>query len=511
MKLYFRYLFYLFLMTPLQPVHAQGTGDSSRFQVKTLIVFFDGLRPDYITEAQMPNLFAFKQSAALGKQHHSVFPTVTRVNSASYATGAYPGTHGLLGNSIYIPEVAPGKVIGTTYEDLIKVPSATSGPLLTAKSLGEVLADAGQKMMVFSSGTTGQAFLQNHTVNGAVVNPGLILPETFKAQVLNDIGALPEMGHEGMGRHKWITDALLKYGLVKNGPLVSAIWFSDPDGAAHEHGIGSGQAVKAIQYVDGQFGRIIDALRAKGTDERYNIMISTDHGFVTHVARQGLADFLIKEGFKKDKESDEVVVAEGAIYVKNHDEKAINGIVAALHKQEWAGAVFTRGLKKGDPNGKVMGTLSFDLIHYDHPKRSGDILVAPNWNDAKNDKGYAGTDFAGGVAGHGGASPYEINIALLASGPDFKHAAVTELPTSNADIVPTILAIYNLPKPAGMDGRAVAELLRKPRKANSTSQKRLVKTEVAYPWGTYKLSAEMSVLGDYQYFNYAKTERTPTR
>ena len=94
---------------------------------------------------------------------------------------------------------------------------------------------------------------------------------------------------EGMGRHKWITDALLKYGLVKNGPLVSAIWFSDPDGAAHEHGIGSEQAVKAIQYVDGQFGRIIEALRSKGTDERYNIIISTDHGFVTHVARQGLA------------------------------------------------------------------------------------------------------------------------------------------------------------------------------------------------------------------------------
>ena len=47
-------------------------GASGRFQVKTLIVFFDGLRPDYITEAQMPNLFAFKQSAALGKQHHSV-------------------------------------------------------------------------------------------------------------------------------------------------------------------------------------------------------------------------------------------------------------------------------------------------------------------------------------------------------------------------------------------------------------------------------------------------------
>lgn len=510
MKLYFRYLLCFFLAVSLQFAHAQGIADR-RFEVKTLIVFFDGLRPDYITEAQMPNLFAFKKYAAWGKQHHSVFPTVTRVNSASYATGSYPATHGLLGNSIYIPEVAPNKAIGTTYGDLSKIPAATSGPLLTAKSLGEVLADAGQKMMVFSSGTTGQAFLQNHTVNGAIVNPGLILPEAFKTQVLNEIGALPESEHEDLGRHKWITDALLKYGLVKNGPLVSAIWFSDPDGAAHEHGIGSDEAVKAIRYVDGQFGRIMEALQSKGADERYNVIISTDHGFVTHIEKPGLADFLIKEGFKKDKESDDVVVAEGAIYVKNHDAKIISGIVAALHKQEWVGAVFTKGIKKGDAQGKVKGTLSFDLIHYDHPKRAGDILVAPNWNDAKNDKGYAGTDFSGGVAGHGGSSPYEINIALLAAGPDFKDGATTELPTSNVDIVPTILDIYNIPKPAAMDGRAVAELLRKSQKANGTSKNQAVKTEASYPWGTYKLSAEMSVLGAYQYFNYAKTERTPAR
>ncbi|MGV3601252.1 MAG: alkaline phosphatase family protein [Dyadobacter fermentans] len=509
MKAYFYTLLTGILLTVNGSAQAQES--NPRFKTRTLIVFFDGLRPDYITEAQMPNLFAFKKTAAWGKHHHSVFPTVTRVNSASYATGSYPGTHGLLGNAIYIPEVAANKSIGTGYADLNKIPAATSGPILTAKSLGEVLADAGQKMMVFSSGTTGQAFLQNHTVNGAVVNPDLILPEAFKKPVLDEIGLVSEGADEEFGRHKWITDALLKYGLAKDGPLVNAIWFSDPDGAAHEHGIGSEQAVKAIKYVDGQFGRILAALQAKGAGEPYNIIISTDHGFVTHKEKPGLADFLIREGFKKDKESDDVVVAEGAIYVKNHNEKTIANIVAALHQQEWVGAVFTKGIKKGNAQGRVKGTLSFDLIHYNHPKRSGDILVAPNWNDAKNDKGYAGTDYAGGVAGHGGASPYEINIALLATGPDFKQGATTELPTSNVDIVPTILNIYNLPQPPAMDGRAVTELLKKPGKGQGVSKKQLVKTEATYPWGTYKLSAEMSVLGEYQYFNYAKTERLPAR
>ncbi|GGM83417.1 alkaline phosphatase family protein [Dyadobacter beijingensis] len=486
-----------------------------RFRFKTLIVFFDGLRPDYITEAQMPNLFAFKKAAAWGKHHHSVFPTVTRVNSASYATGAYPGTHGLLGNSIYIPEVAANKAIGTSHSDLSKIPGATSGPLLTAKSLGEVLADAGQRMMVFSSGTTGQAFLQNHTVNGAVVNPDLILPEAFKAQVLKEIGEVSKAEPEDNGRHKWITDALLKYGLVKNGPLVSAIWFSDPDGAAHEHGIGSQQAVDAIRYVDGQFGRIMAALKDKGPDEQYNVIISTDHGFVTHTGKQGLADFLIKRGFKKDKDSDDVVVAEGAIYVKNHEAKTIKSIVAALHQEEWVGAVFTKGRNKGDMRGWVKGTLSFDAIHYNHPERTGDILVAPDWNDAKNDKGYAGTDYSGGVAGHGGSSPYEINIALLAAGPYIRKGVdSTALPTSNVDIMPSVLAIYGLPVPASADGRVVYEIFqdfpyRVMKRPAPRFRKRIVSAEARYSWGTYRLSAEISQLDSRRYVNYAKTQRTP--
>jgi predicted AlkP superfamily pyrophosphatase or phosphodiesterase len=477
---------------------------------KTLIVFFDGLRPDYITEQQMPNLFAFRQKAARGNHHHSVFPTVTRVNSASYATGSYPGTHGLLGNAIYIPEVSSNKAIGTTYNDLRKIEPATSGPLLTATSLGEVLHSVGQEMMVFSSGTTGQAFLQNHKVNGgAVVNPGLILPESFKAQVMNDIGAVSTEGNEDQNRHKWITDASLRYGLAVDGPLVSAIWFSDPDGAAHEHGIGSTEAVEAIHYVDSQFGRIMQALTSNGLADRYNILISTDHGFVTHIGKQNLADFLIKEGFKKDKESDDVVVAEGAIYVKDHNAAVIQQIVTALHKEEWVGAVFTKSLKKGDMHGRIKGTLSFEAIHYDHPTRSGDILVAPNWNDAKNDKGYAGTDYSGGVAGHGGSSPYEISIALMASGPDFKNGSQTELPTSNVDIVPTVLDLYGLSRPATMDGRPVTELLKKSKNQPAKLKKELLKTEAKYKWGTYRLTAEMSEMGKYRYFNFSKTERLP--
>src|SRR6185503_1533124 len=81
--------------------------------LRTLIVFFDGLRPDYITPQGMPNVYAFSKTGCYGKQHHSVFPTVTRVNASSYSTGSYPGTHGLMGNTVYFPQVDSRKGLNT--------------------------------------------------------------------------------------------------------------------------------------------------------------------------------------------------------------------------------------------------------------------------------------------------------------------------------------------------------------------------------------------------------------
>jgi predicted AlkP superfamily pyrophosphatase or phosphodiesterase len=492
----------------LDPLVAQPSVQQ-KSKHKTLIVFFDGLRPDYITAEQMPNLFDFKKDASFGSQHHSVFPTVTRVNSSSYSTGSYPGTHGLLGNAIYMPEVNKNKSTGTSYADLSKATKAISGPLLTAVSLGEVLQNAGEKMMVYSSGTTGQAFLQNHTVNGAIINPDLILPESMKAQVISEIGEIPSKDEDD-ARHKWITDALLKYSLADDGPLVSAIWYSDPDGAAHHNGIGSKDAVSAIKYVDGQFGRLISALKEKNLTDQFNIIISTDHGFVTHVGKQGLADFLIREGFKKDKESGDVVVADGGVYVSDHNPETIQKIVAALHKEEWVGAIFSRPSKKGDLKGWVPGTLSYYAIHYNHA-RAGDLLVVMNWDDRKNNMGYAGTSYAGGVAGHGGSSPYEINIALFAKGPDFKKSFTGTLPTSNIDITPTVISLYGLKQPAVMDGRVVTEFLKSEKVKPVKTTKEVIETQAKYPWGTYKLTLERSVLGKYRYVNFTKVQRDPVK
>ena len=478
--------------------------------IRTLIVFFDGLRPDYITAETMPNLYAFSNAGCYGKQHHSVFPTVTRVNASSYSSGSYPATHGLMGNTVYFPVIDPKKGLNTgDYNELNKINTATNGHLLTAVTLGEVLQKAGQKMMVFSSGSTGQAMMQNHTVSGgAVINPAMILPASFKDNLLNDIGPIPAKAKPNAAQHKWVTDALIKYGLTLNGPLVSAIWFSDPDGTAHSDGIGASTSMESIKIVDAEFGRILNSLKSSNLEQNFNIIVSTDHGFITNVGKEGLAEFLIKQGFKKDKESEDVVVAEGAIFVKDHDVIVIKKIVAALQAQDWIGGIFTTAKSPGDTKGVIDGTLSFESIHWNHPERSADILVDENWDDRKNNLGYAGTSLSRGVAGHGGLSPYEVHIALLAAGPSFKKSFSSELPTSNVDIVPTILKIHNIPIPAPMDGRVMSELLIEDNKQNKIeAKKEIIRTEAKFSGGQYTLTLERTILGKYKYVDFAKVER----
>ncbi len=479
--------------------------------IRTLIVFFDGLRPDYITPEAMPNVYAFSKKGCFGKQHHSVFPTVTRVNSSSYATGSYPATHGLMGNTVYFPTVDKKKALNTgDASELNKISTATNGHLLTTISLGEILQKEGKKMMVFSSGSSGQALLQNHTISGgAVINTSMILPESLKPELEKELGVIPAHAKPNSAQHKWITDGLIKYGLTLEGPLVSAIWYSDPDGTAHSDGIGVPSSMASIKSVDEQFGRIIADLESKGLSNNFNIIISTDHGFVTHVGKNNVADFLIKEGLKKDKESEDVVVAEGAIYVQNHDINITKAIVSKLQAQDWIGGIYTKAINQGSNNGIVEGTVSFDAIHWNHPERAADILVDYNWSDDKNSMGYAGTSFSRGVAGHGGFSPYEVHIALLASGPSFKKSFESEFPTSNVDIIPTILHIHQLPIPKTVDGRIINELLSEAVKLPKMEvKKETISTSANYLGGVYKLNVERTIFGKYRYVDYSKVIRT---
>ena len=84
---------------------------------KIFLMVCDGLRPDSIDARRTPNLAAIARRSVDFRRSHAVFPTVTRANSSSLATGVYPRLHGIAGNELLAPIVNGGKPFSTADAD----------------------------------------------------------------------------------------------------------------------------------------------------------------------------------------------------------------------------------------------------------------------------------------------------------------------------------------------------------------------------------------------------------
>src|SRR6516164_8471081 len=71
---------------------------------RIVVVVLDGMRRDLLSEAQTPGLLRFANRAQTFAAHRSMFPSATRVVSASFATGCVPARHELQGNALVLLE-----------------------------------------------------------------------------------------------------------------------------------------------------------------------------------------------------------------------------------------------------------------------------------------------------------------------------------------------------------------------------------------------------------------------
>ena len=475
----------------------------------TVVIVVDGLRPDYVTTELMPRLVRLGQRGIVFNAHHSVFPTVTRVNAATFATGTYPETHGLLGNAVYVPSVNATRSLDTGSRENLEAIARADAPLLTAPSLGEILQRAGKKLLAVGSGTSGAAFLLNHTVaDGAIIHHQFTRPAGLGAHVLEKLGPPPAHATPNAAQNRRAVDAYLTIGLDEIHPDVTWMWISDPDTTAHSHGIGAPATRDALKLVDAEIGRIEDTLQAKGQLARTNLIVTSDHGFSSHTRTLRLEALVEPFARTMPDGSRDIVVAEGAIYLRaGHDEARVAAIVAALQRRPEVGAIFTRPRADGarGPGGVVPGTLSFDVARWNHA-RAGDILVSANWTAAKNADGYAGTTTQSGTAGHGASSPHDIHNTLIAAGPDFRERAVSDIPTGNVDLAPTLLRLLGLPIPAAMTGRVIEEGLRSGPAASAVRVEHASES-VKTPDGSYELTAHLSSAAGHRYLDFTEVVR----
>ena len=478
-----------------------------------LLIVVDGLRPDYVTAAVMPNLTALGKRGVIFNRHHSVFPTVTRVNASSISTGAYPETHGLLGNSVFFPKVDPAAPLDTADRNsLLKIVS-TENRLLTARTLGETLQAAGKKMLVVSSGSSGSAFLNNHTVSGgAIIHHQYVLPESL-GDGLKVVGTPPNVDAPGDVLDRYAVDALLKVGIPRVDPTVTVLWLSGLDSTAHDKGIGDPATVGILRQVDAQIKRIEDELQSANLFERYNIWVTSDHGFSTYTGGIDLEAIVKPFAGTLPDGSPRIVNAGGAIYVRDNDDKTTRAIVGSLQQTPGVGAIFTREVQAESLDGGISGTLSFAAARWNHD-RSAQILFSPDWTDAANDHGMRGTSRSNGVAGHGSSSPWDIHNTLIAAGPDLKRGARFDVPSGNVDFAPTFLKLLGLPAPESIQGRPLEEAFVTGASLPADAVKKTEHTASTTD-GTYRVTGAFSVVNaggrSYRYFDGTKVVRNSSR
>lgn len=467
---------------------------------RCLVVVFDGLRPEYIQPDVMPHLHRLGERGAVGVAHHAVFPTVTRVNATSIATGSYPASHGILDNTIYLPRVMPDSNIDTgDAELLLQVEDRTNGGLLTAPSMGELLDQAGKRLFVTTSSSTGAAYLLNHKgLGGGVWNTKqFVLPVSARETAVARIGAFPK---EEVKASPWAVEGCMAALESETPPDVTVLWLTDIDAAGHRHGVGAPQALEAARHLDGELGRLLGWLEERGLREKINIFVTTDHGFSNYTGEFAIAALLAEHGLEKRTR----VVSGRQIYVHDRDPETIRRIVALLRETDWAGAIFTRAAVRGSHEGFVPGTLSFDSIFWNHP-RSADILVDTNWTDAKNAQGYPGTTTTkGSNGGHGSSSPFDIQIRLIADGPDIRRGSESAVPTGNIDIAATICFLQGIERPKSMHGRVLKELLRDGPKPEEVAVERKTHAVAA---GGYRLELSTSRVGETVYVDWTRVRR----
>ncbi|HVH26802.1 MAG TPA: alkaline phosphatase family protein [Vicinamibacterales bacterium] len=478
-----------------------------------LLIVVDGLRPDYVTDAVMPNLTALGRRGVVFNRHHSVYPTVTRVNASSISTGAYPETHGLLGNTVFFASVDPMKFLDTSdRSNLLKI-AAAEGQLLTAPTLGELLQSGGRRMLVVSSGSTGSAFLNNHTVSGgAILHYQYAVPEELSEE-MKALGPPPAEGAPAGELDRYAVDAFLQVGLPRVDPSVTVMWLGELDSTAHEKGLGVSETVEVLRRVDGEIKRVQDGLEAADLLDRYDIWVTSDHGFSTHTGGIDLAavlkpfDRLLPDGLPR------LVTSGGAIYVRDGDVTAVSAIVSSLQKTPGVGAIFTQAAAPGSLDGNVRGTLSFEAGRWSHA-RSAQILFSPDWTDAANEQGIRGTAASGGTAGHGSTSPWDIHNTLIAAGPDLKQGLITEAPSGNVDFAPTFLRLLGIAIPPAMQGRPLEEALVNG-EALGAGAVRTMEHEAGTVDGTYTVTGTFSIVRvdgrEYRYLDGTRVARTQVR
>ena len=417
---------------------------------RAVLVVVDGLRGDLVNEAFTPNLHRLATTARWYPDHRAVFPSATRVNSASLATGCFPASHGLHGNAIALDEgdgLVPVSVGPSTFRERLR---RATGRTLRRPTLSERLREHGGVASWLNS-SPGAAHLQDPDGHGLLLHrsgshrPGF---EPVEGPEHLDVTYDARGDRETTRRFRAALDAPGEHAL-------HTLWLCEPDHSQHVMELGSGEHRALVRAADANVAEVVAAVgRMRERGEEVLLVVCSDHGHETTDQVIPVEELMVEAGLKADAESSDVVFASSGmgalVYLSDSAWSRRDDIVEWLERREWCGPVFA-GAALSEVGQCEDGGLSiaFAMAGRDEPNRFGIPGIAH-----VADSRFSSID-APGRGQHGGLGRYETNAVLIVDDGS-GIARRIEGRTSAVDVAPTILDFLGVAYD-GADGRPVPD------------------------------------------------------
>ena len=455
-----------------------------------VIVVWDGMRPDFVSEQNTPTLWKLAQTGVTFQNNHSVYPSATIVNGTAVVTGDYPSRNGILANHVYRADLDGRKSIDVENAAVVrKADEIESGKYVAAPTIAELLHEKGQRTAIAAAKTVGLLFDRHVDPRlGRNLFAGQSIPRDAMSSIMESLGAFPPAA-EPDARDAWTTRALTDFLWRDDVPAFSLLWLSEPDDTQHKTAPGDPAAIAAIKSSDDNLRHVLEALDAHHIRSTTDVFVVSDHSFSTIARKIELPTILKSAGFDavtefaEDAKPGQIMLAGNGgsvlFYVIGHDPAVTKRLVEFLQQTDFAGVIFTR-----EP---MEGTFTLDRAKIDN-QYAADVVMAFRWTDEKNQFGVPGmidADWqrAAGEGTHATLSPFDMHNTLIAAGPDFEKGLTSDLPSGNVDLTPTILSIFGI-KGRAMDGRVLSEAMG--RGTAPQSETRTIEASKKLPSGTWR-------------------------
>lgn len=434
---------------------------------RVLVFGADGLRPDLIDPDLMPHVGKLQAMGVRFTDHHAAYPSHTRVNASTLATGATPGRHGIVANTMLVPYATDDHIVDTSlYQHLDSLAASDpNGRAQFVTSLSDILVRNDARVAVAGTGSSGSNVLWTFADRGRMVNPNSAFGLADLYDLREKLGEIPDATVPNLERNRYATRAVIDLFLHDPRNRVITLWLAEPDSALHKFGLGSPESRAGMKSADESLGAILDAMEQRGIRDQFDILFISDHGHSTVRTHKSLREFLIDGRKELGNHVPELSTASDFIYAKpGTSEPTVDQLaplVAWLLTQPWVDIV-CGGLEGSE---KLPGVLPLtDLWNGQLNPRRPLLAVSPMWSDGVNDFAIPGTVAALTTqtalkSSHGSLSPYDMHATLIANGPSFREGVTSTLPTGATDITPTILTILGLEVPEAIDGRVLHEAL----------------------------------------------------